>query len=206
MYYALQEYYLSLVSDLVPHLPFIQEVLGKFFSSFQISKEIQLQYTTYTTYIPNIRWGRNTYIHIYWPLNTQYTNDVMVKNRGLLITMQISVSRHEEILLQIHKSIVARYIHISLSFRQDSTLLANKEITQPFFKADLFKYGFGFFMKKKFQQKNSNNTDQAIGVMHTNALTEVAGEGGTDWAPQILVIGNIKKLDWGPYSDLWWLF
>ena len=33
-------------------------------------------------------------------------------------------------------------------------------------------------MKKKFQQKNSNNTDQAIGVMHTNALTEVAGEGG----------------------------
>ena len=38
------------------------------------------------------------------------------------------------------------------------------------------------------------------------ALTEVAGEGGTDWAPQILVIGNIKKLDWGPYSDLWWLF
>ena len=39
-------------------------------------------------------------------------------------------------------------------------------------------------MKKKFQQKNSNNTDQAIGVMHTNALTEVAGEGGTDWTPQ----------------------
>ena len=39
-------------------------------------------------------------------------------------------------------------------------------------------------MKKKLQQKNSNNTDQAIGVMHTNALTEVAGEGGTDWTPQ----------------------
>ena len=157
MYYALQEYYLSLVSDLVPHLPFIQEVLGKFFSSFQISKEIQLQYTTYTTYIPNIRWGRNTYIHIYWPLNTQYTNDVMVKNRGLLITMQISVSRHEEILLQIHKSIARYIVHniylVYLSFRQDSTLLANKKITQPFFKADLFKYGFGFFMKKNLPTK-----------------------------------------------------